>query len=291
MHPTTIMTLRILTLLIAVTTSAFCADLPGLYREDIVSTVTKVRSGKSIKKERKTSRQLELNKDNTLRFSSTRKDKIRDYEQYQGVWAEHNGRVFYYMVGCGEYQYLTIGSSILKKEGNALNITSPVGIPLIRALNPQLKSVDSLEFPIDIDLEKTDRMKANLAEFIKNIPDVQFEGCATEGKFKQVFHAAIKAGDVPTLMKLTQPQPKERITDLNLHYYFKYIADLKREGVYAIADDKDIEKYTSMFPSQYSVKGHFKMVKKVDKSSSGSYWFYGIVDGRWALIGNPQSKK
>lgn len=291
MHPTTIMTLRILALLVAFTTTALSSDLHGIYREDTVTTVTKVRSGKSIKKERKTSRQLELNKDFTLRFSSTRKDKIRDYEQYQGAWAEHDGRVFYYMVGCGEYQYLTIGSSILKKEGDALSITSPVGIPLIRALNPQFKSVDSLEFPIDIDLKKTAPMKADLAEFIKNIPNVQFEGCATEGKFKQVFHAAIKAEDIPTLMKLTKPQPNEYIADLNLHYYFKYIADLKREGVYAIEDDKDIEKYTSMFPSHYSVKGHFKMVKKVGKSSMGSYWFYGIVDGRWALIGNPQRKK
>lgn len=284
------MILRTLTFLLSFATLSFASELPGLYREDLTTTVKRVKSGKSETKERKISRLLELNKDHTLRFATKRKDKIRDYDQYQGAWVEHDGRFFYYMEGCGEYSYLTIGSSTLEKEGDFLKITSSVGLPFIRSLDPQLKSVDSLNFPIEIDQQKTTRMKSELSKVIKNTPSVKFEGRATEEEFIRDFHAAIKADDIATLMKLTSPQPNERIADVRLHWYLKYVSDLKKEGVCEIEDDKNVEKYVSMFAAGYSVKGHLKMIKKIGTASVGSYWFYGVVDGRWAFIGNPQRK-
>lgn len=289
---TSLMTLRTLTLLLGLASSAICSDLSGLYQHDVSTAVEKTASEKSEAKtdKKKTSRLLELNKDQTLRFATKGKGKILDYQQYQGAWAESNGRVFYYMESYGEHRYVTIGSCILKKSDDSLSLEKSVGIPILRSMDPEFKTVESLEFPFELEPQKTTQMKADLAEIINNIPDVKFEGAATEEEFIKAFHTAIKAEDISSLMKLTNPQPNKNISDLRLHYYLKYVSDFKGEGVYEVgsSDDKEIDKYHKMFPANYAVKGHLKMSKTVGTSTVGSYWFYGVVNGRWCLVGNPK---
>lgn len=284
-------TLTILFCLHLITANGFCSDLNGRYRHIAMMPKSVATNDKIEYSQIEAVYLLELRDNKGVRYSITYEgDDSSDLTHFKGVWAINGGRLFYLLKSTGWH---FVGSSKVDAIHNSLKLSSFLGPPLAQKLEMMFIRDESVEFPFGIAADIIPSMRDRLDKIIKNIPEVKFVGAKTQEDFKKRFYSAIKIEDVSELLALTYLRQHEYIDDPTLHYYLEYLSGfLSPGGEYQIeeaTEEKFLEKLQSAkkfgygFPSHISPKGFFWMRKK----GGGTALFYGVVEGRWALIDSP----
>lgn len=275
-------------------TTAFSSNLIGRYSQSITRTYPSSANDSAEDIQKKFILSLELREDKGVRYRVQQEKNTLDYFDHKGAWAIHENRI-YFLLKSSAWKYVC--SAEFKNTNNSLELSNFSGWPML-LFKPslQLAKDDSVIFPYDLKTSTATEAKKKLDTIIQNIPNVKYSGSETLESFKRQFYHAIETEDASILQALTYIRKKSPFKSPQLHYYLKYVSDFLRDGEYNIEEvegEQLTEKLISMknqnigFPDDVEPKGYFMMMKRTKNRNGGTGLYYGIINGRWALIGNP----
>lgn len=146
-------------------------------------------------------------------------------------------------------------------------------------------------------------LKPVLARILQNIPRPAYAPVESEEELKTLIGRAVSTRDVEALLRVSYPTLAGLSADPQLDYYLKYMNELGLPGkpkLFGFEPRAVVEQQLARlkqccgceFPANLSVRGNFIMERDAsDGRDSGAGYSYGVVNGRWAIVGSPIDTK
>jgi hypothetical protein len=248
---------------------------------------------------------IEWSEDGTLRVATSTTYGAGSKTYYRGVWQQDGDRIYFIaenVTAAGARMPTAqswLGSERLSFKGDVLTVDGVIGAPLL--LERTYRRVATADLGAKEQAADLASLKTTLAKIVRSVCRPAYAGVESEAELTALVHRAAAAGDVQALMRVSYPTLAGVEDDPALNYYLEYMNALALPGTVKVDElpRREIEKQLAAmkkqgagFADSMTPQGAFAIGRSWSKGSSASQWFfYGVVDGKWAIFGSPYHLK
>lgn len=250
----------------------------------------------------RTTEALELNSNGTFRTATTNDHGKQWYAR--GVWIEQGNRVFAITEAVtpagAPLTSTSLASERITADDHGLQLDEPV--PHSFVVSAKLTRVSTADLGPQLQADVAD-LKPVLKSIVRTVPRAPYAPVESEEELKTLIGRAVSTRDVQALLRVSYPTLADLSADAQLGYYLEYMDALGLPGKPQVLKfdgrtvvQQELEKLNKCcgcaFPAGLDVRGCFMLERtSPDGRVSGTGFFYGIVNGRWAIVGSPIDTK